>query len=497
MTSNIFAIRSCSGQRFECTDARRKTKATGVTKRFEMSRLIQLLAPLALASCAAGPDYVRPEPNSLGVPEGYRADSSTEALADMSTWWTGFGDPVLTRLIDDAFAGNLDIVQGMARLRQAREALVQARTDFLPNANATAGVGRNIDNSRSDTTSFSIGADASWEADIFGRIGRSVEAARADAEGAGYDLESIRTAIAGEVARNYVLARTAQASLTIARETLATQEENLEIAGFRVQAGLVSSLDEEQARGQRAQTAATIPTLEQNFTAAANRIAVLTGRAPGAVTDDLETEAPIPLGPDRIAVGIPADTLRQRPDVRSAERSLASATARIGVAESQLFPALGITGNIGTSALSLGGLTDVVTGGLFGRLSQMLFDGGLRRSQIRSQEAAADAALASYRQIVLIALEDVENSLVALNTAKRRQAELEIAFDATNNAAILARSQYRAGLTDFRTLLDAERSLLSSRDSLSRARGDQAQALIQLYLALGGGWQPLDPALEG
>ena len=300
-----------------------------------------------------------------------------------------------------------------------------------------------------------------------------------------------------EVARNYIAARSAQASLEIARDTLATQDENLEIAGFRVQAGLVSSLDEEQARQQRAQTAASIPGLEQDLAAAAYRLAVLTGQAPGAVSSRLAATAPIPLGPENVAAGIPADTLRQRPDVRSAERSLAAATARIGVAEAQLYPNLGISGNIGTSALSLGGLGDVITGGLFANLFQTIFDGGRRRSQVRSQEAAAEAALANYRQTVLLALEDVENGLVALQAAKARQAELAISFDAANNTAILARSQYRAGLTDFQRLLDAERSLLSARDSLSRVRAEQANALIQLYTALGGGWTPTDASFAG
>ena len=462
-----------------------------------MSRLIHILPLLALSACAAGPDYARPQAAALGVPEHYQAPAPAGAAVGLATWWAQFDDPALTALVDKGLAGNLDIAQSAARLRQAREALFQARSGLLPSIDASAGAGRNFDNERADSSSFSLGADAAWQIDLFGGIGRSVEASRAELAAAGYDLENVRTATAAEIARNYMLARSAQASLKIARETLVTQDDNLEIAGFRVQAGLASSLDQEQARQQRAATAASIPTLEQSFTAAANRLAVLTGQAPGAVTAQLTADAPIPLGPDSIAVGIPADTLRQRPDVRAAERSLAATTARIGVAKAQLLPALGISGNVGTSALSVGGLTDVITGGLFARLAQTLFDGGQRAAAVRAQRAAADGALAAYRQTVLTALEDVENALVALDTAKRRQTELAISFDAANNAAILARSSYRAGLTDFQTLLDAERSLLSSRDSLSRARADQAQTLIQLYLALGGGWQPIDPGTEG
>jgi NodT family efflux transporter outer membrane factor (OMF) lipoprotein len=288
-----------------------------------------------------------------------------------------------------------------------------------------------------------------------------------------------------------VQARLAQQRLENARSELAIADENLEIAGWRVQAGLVSSLDAEQARAQRAQTAATVPALESAFAAAAYRLAVLTGQAPGAATAALLAVRPIPAPPPSVAVGIPADTLRQRPDVRSAERALASATARIGVAEAQLYPALRLSGNIGTSALSVGSLFDGITGGLLAGLSQTLFDGGRLRSQVRSQQAAAEGAQATYRASVLTALEDIENGLVALRTARQRQQQFAIALDAANNSAILARSQYRSGLTDFQILLEAERALLSARDRLTGARADEALAIIQLYRALGGGWDPL------
>ncbi|MGH6781416.1 MAG: efflux transporter outer membrane subunit, partial [Sphingomonadaceae bacterium] len=327
---------------------------------------------------------------------------------------------------------------------------------------------------------------------LFGGIARSVEASRADLEGAWLDLAAVRTAIVAEVASNYVQLRLAQERLHIARETLEIDSENLDIARWRVQAGLVSSLDQEQARAQRARTAASIPSIETGYSGALNRLAVLTGQAPGAATAMLEQAAPIPAAPADIATGIPADTLRQRPDIRGAERTLAAATARIGVAEADLYPALRITGSIGTSALSFGGLTDIVTGGLFSSLSQSIFDGGRRRSQVRSREAAAEGALAAYRQSVLVAVEDVENALVALDAARTRADEFAIAFDAANNSAILARSQYRAGLTDFQTLLQTEQSLLSARDGAASTRADKALAVVQLYRALGGGWQTMD-----
>ena len=456
---------------------------------------------LLLGGCAVGPNYQSPAPVALGVPPVYAppitnpaTPGATAQVGDLSGWWRRFDDPMLTDLIARATASNLRVAESVARLAQARESLVQARGDLLPTLGGSAGATRNFTRIRhgasSGSTQLSLGLDASWQLDIFGGLTRGVQAARADEAAARFDLEGVRTSVAGEVATNYIEARLAQARLEIARSTLRTQDDNLQIAGWRVQAGLVSSLDAEQARGQRAQTAASISGLETAYLQAVNRLSVLTGQAPGALRTEMQATQPIPHGPDRIAVGIPADTLRRRPDVRSAEQQLAAATARIGVAKAALFPALSITGNINTDAARIGRLGDLLTGGLFAGITQTIFDAGRRTSQVRSARAGADFAFASYRQTVLSGLEDVENAIQALEAAKARQAELEIALDASNNAAIYARSQYRSGLIDFLTVLQSEQSLLSARDQLASAQADQALALVQLYLALGGGWQP-------
>lgn len=452
-----------------------------------------LLAPvLLLTACAVGPDYRAAPATELGVPDAYeRGMPGAFDVATAARWWTQLNDPALDALVEAAIAGNLDIAQAKSRLAQARESAVQAGAQLMPSASATGKGGRTVVSPGVDSSSFSVGADASWEADLFGANHRSLEAARASAQAADYDLAAVRIAIIGEVVTNYVNARLAQEQLRIARETLATQDDNLQIARWRVQAGLASSLDEQQARTQRATTAATIPTLEQSWRSALARIAVLTGQAPGEATRALESGGGIPVPPRGIAVGIPADTLRQRPDVRSSERSLASATAQIGVAKAALFPALTISGNIGTSALKLGNLGDVVTGGLFGTLGQLLFDGGATASRVRAQRAVAEEAYAAYRGAVLGALEDVQNGLVAVDATAVRAQALAEGLDAATNSAIIARSQYRAGLTDFPTLLETERSLLSSRTSEASARADEALALAQLYLALGGGWQTM------
>ena len=454
---------------------------------------------LATGACTTvGPNYRTPEPAALSVPDGYSSASgqTPENPAELARWWERFDDPLLTRLIDEASTGNLDLAVAASRLTQAREALVQARAGLVPTVGASGSAGRTV-GAGNDHSSFDIGADASWEVDLFGRIRRGIEAAGADAEASYYDREALRVAIAAEVATNYVEAHLAQERLGLARENLAIADDNLQIAGWRVQAGLASSLDSEQARAARAQTAAGIPSLDQAFRSAVFRLGVLTGRAPGALIDEMSAVRPIPKGPAEIAVGIPADTLRQRPDVRSTERALAAATARIGVAQAQLYPALRLTGNIGTSAFSLGGLFSAITGAIFGGIDQTLFDGGRLRSQLRSQRAATEGALATYHQSVLTALEDVENALVALCTARERQAQFAIALEAANNTAILARTQYRSGLTDFQTLLEAERSLVSARDGLAGTSGDETLALVQLYRALGGGWDPLAAPVTG
>ena len=456
-----------------------------------------ILALGAAACPTVGPDYRAPDQAALSVPQtDYGTPADAAEPADLARWWELLGDPLLTRLIDEANAGNLDLAVAASRLTQAREGLVQARAGLVPTVGASAGAGRTI-GVGNDNNRFDVGADAAWEIDLFGRIRRGIEAAGADAETAWFDREALRVAIAAEVATNYVDARLTQERLALARETLAIADDNLQIAVWRVQAGLASSLDSEQARAARAQTAAAIPSLERAFQSATYRLAVLTGRPPGALTEELSAPRDIPKGPADIAVGIPADTLRQRPDVRASERSLAAATARIGVAEAQLYPGLRLTGNIGSSAFGLGGLLDAITGAIFAGIDQTLFDGGRLRSQVRSQEAATEGALASYRQSVLTALEDVENALAALRAARERQREFAIAQEAANNSAILARTQYRSGLTDFQNLLDAERSLLAARDGLAGSRGDEALALVQLYRALGGGWDPQSEPVIG
>ena len=276
--------------------------------------------------------------------------------------------------------------------------------------------------------------------------------------------------------------------LAIAHDTLRYQDQNLQIARWRVQAGLVSSLDVEQARGQRAATAATIPQLESSLAASANAISTLIGEPPGRVLTLLKGSDSLPSPPTLAGLAPPAEVLRQRPDVRGAEETLIANSARVGVARAQLLPLLRLTGNVSTASSGLSGLFDVITGGIFATVSQLIFDGGRTRAQVHGAEAAAQGSLAAWRGTILAALEDVETASVDLKSARERVAIQEEALDAANSAALLARSQYEAGLTDFQNLLTAENQLLSARNGLVAAEADRASAFVRLTQALGGGW---------
>jgi NodT family efflux transporter outer membrane factor (OMF) lipoprotein len=463
------------------------------------ARSLPLLA--LLAGCAVGPDYRPPSAAALKVPAQFVA-AHPAGEVDLARWWTGFNDPVLTQLVERSLAANLDIESAGARLRQARASLRGAQGELLPTLGASGSVSRSVGrdsgsvidpnsgttiSTGGDTTVFRAGLDAAWEADLFGGIRRNIEAARADAQASESNLHFTQLTVASEVGLNYLDARLAQTRLRIARENLASQSETLQIVGWRVQAGLVSSLDLEQARQLRAQTAASIPAIETSYAAAVNRIAVLLGEAPGAVTALIDPPTAIPLAPGAIA--IPAEVLQRRPDIAAAERTLAAETARIGVATAELYPALRLTGSFSGSATSLADLPSAAIGNLVSSITAPIFQGGRIRAAIEGQRASTDAALAAYRLSVLTALEDVENALTSLSAAERREREVIVSAEAARNAVLYARSQYRAGLIDFQSLLESERSLLSSQDSSASARADRATATVQLYKALGGGWE--------
>ncbi len=442
-----------------------------------------------LAGCAIPRDTPPPMASVQPIPDRWVLAEPLGADIPLDQYWLLLDDPLVARFVSDAQIGNLDLAQAVTRLRAARAGLRQARAARLPQITGSAGAGRDIGDFAGDDVVFSVGGDAAWEADVFGRLAAGVDAARADLQAAGYSVADIERLIVAQVASQVVTARSLSAQLAIARETLANQEDNLQIARWRNQAGLVASLDVEQARTQRAQTAATIPLLEGDLVAVANAISTLIGEPPGRVYTAL-VEAPrdVPTPPADVALAVPADMLRRRPDVSAAEARLAADLDRVGIARAQLYPLVRLSGTIGTNATNFGNLLDIVTGNVFAGLTQLIFDGGRVRGQIEGAQAIADGSLAAWRQSILIALEEVESSAVDLDTSGQRVAALNEAADGAQNAALLARSQYQAGLIDFQTLLVIESQLLNTRTAAVNAEASRAVAFINLARALGGGW---------
>jgi len=459
-----------------------------------------MLAGLGLAGCVAvGPDYAPPKTD---VPASWsRLDPAAQPVAhaaatgDLSQWWRGLNDPLLTELMDEALQASPDLRSAQARLREARARRTVAAAGRFPSVTASGAARRSQSSEETGSgatrNSFSAGFDASWELDVFGGVRRSVEAAEADLESTAANLDHARVSLVAEVALNYVEVRALQTRLGIARANLASQSETLQLTDWRAQAGLVSSQDVEQARSNREQTRAQIPSLETSLAEAEHGLDILLGRAPGTLHARLVATGVLPVVPEQIAVGIPADTLRQRPDVLAAERRLAAETARVGVAEAARYPAFNLSGSIGLEALTLGALGNTAAASsLLAGITGPVFDAGRLRAQVEIQDAAREQAQVTYEQAVLTALQEVENALVALVRNRERVEALANAAESARSAAQMAQQRYSAGLIDFQSVLDTERSVLSAEDSLASSRADGVLALIRLYKALGGGWSP-------
>ncbi len=461
---------------------------------------------LLLAGCATlGPDYVPPEVSapaqwSAQLEGGLTSERiDTQALAK---WWWTLNDPTLTSLVERAIEGNLDLREARARVREARARRGISEADRFPSIDATgsARLTRSSEEAGSGTERdlYAVGFDASWELDLFGGIQRSIEAAEADLEASEEHLRDVLVTLVAEVALNYVEVRSFQARLSTAEANRNAQEETYKLVRSRFEAGLTSYLDVEQAKANLENTRSQIPTLQIGLEQAKNRLAVLLGENPGSVHDELSGRQSIPVTPLEIALGVPADVLRSRPDVRRAERELAAQTARIGVATAELYPKFTLPGSIGLEALSLGKLfsTGARFHGIGPSATWTIFDAGRIRRNIEVQNALQEKALIEYEAAILTALEDVENALVAYTKEQVRRHSLMEASQASQRAVDLARCQYLSGLTDFQSVLDAQRSLLSLKGQLAESEGEVTSNLIMLYKALGGGWTSLAPGSE-
>lgn len=479
--------------------SRGRSAATGPTcRRGFMGRLAAALAFFLVAGCAAvGPNYVPPEPTTVAEWHAPLEGGITAAPAELQTlaaWWATLNDPDLSELMERAVAGNLDLQQARARIWEARARRGVSRAELLPTLDASAAGTKNRRStdgaSPLKTKLFTAGFDAGWELDIFGGVRRSVEAAEANLQATREDLHDVLVSLLAETALNYTDVRTYQARLAAAEENLRLQSETYQLVDWRRQAGLADELAVEQARYNLESTRAQLPALRTGLEEAQNRLAVLLGEPPGAVSARLATPKPIPVTPPEIAVGVPADVLRQRPDIRRAERELAAQTARIGVATAELYPKFTLSGTIGIETPSLDDLFSppTHTSGFGAAVRWRLFDGGAVRSGIEVQEALREQYLTAYRSAVLGAFEEAENAIVAYTQEQRRRAALRETLAAARQAAALARHKYEAGLADFTAVLDAERALRAFEDQLAQSEGAVTSDLVRLYKALGGGW---------
>jgi outer membrane protein, multidrug efflux system len=448
-------------------------------------------ALLMLLSACAGLVTQRPgEPPAVDVPAAWSASSDGIAgSAATREWWKTFNDPQLTALVERALHANTDVQTAIANLRQARALVTVQNATLLPQLDASGSAQRSRSAAQPASNLFRAGFDASWEPDLFGANRAGLSAAQADALASAATLGDVQVSIAAEVATAYLQWRGTGVRLNVARENLKLQDETLQIAQWRAQAGLGSSLEVEQARAAAEQTRAQIPALEGLLAQTANSIAVLTARAPGQLPELAQAGA-APVAPDGIALTIPADTLRQRPDVRRAEQDVRAAASRATQAEAQRYPSFAPSGNIGLSALTLGALGASGSGAaaLLAGVSVPLFNGGALKAQVNARDAALAAAGSFYQGTVLTALQDVEDSLVALKSAQERRVTLQRAAEAADNASLIARQRYGSGLIDFQTVLDTQRMQLSTQDSLAAARTDVATSQVRLVKALGGGW---------
>ncbi len=458
-----------------------------------------LLGQIVLAGCAVGPNYRAPQP-ALNAAFANGAQTNLNNSESVAAWWRGFNDPTLSKIVDRVLTNNYDLRIATAHLREARALRRGTQFDLLPAVSADAGyTDRRLSSAaipgaigvNRHQELYDAGFDATWELDLFGRVRRSVEAGRAEVQAAVANRQDLQVTLISEVARNYFDLRGAQNQLAVARRNADNQRETLNITQARLEGGRGTDLDVARARAQLNSTLAGIPPLEATAAHSMHRLAVLAGDQPTALAAELKEPAPLPALPTLVAISNPESLLRRRADVRAAERYVAAATARIGVATADLFPRVTFNGRLGLEASRFSGLGGAGsdTWSFGPSISWAALDYGHVRSRIQAVGARAEAALAMYERTVLTTLEETENALVDFGREQTRRDFLRESVQASEIAASLARQRYENGATDFITVLDSERVLLEAQDQLARSQTRAAIALVAVYKALGGGWE--------
>lgn len=469
---------------------------------------------LLLAGCAVGPRYLRPESAAPATFQGAQAVEGrafAAATVDLVTWWRSFNDPLLTSLVERGLAQNLDLQQAAARVVQARAALKGANAALLPSGQVSgqAGevyqsletpigrIGSAFPQFERSTETYDLSLGASWEIDLFGGRDAVRDASRAEWQASQAGVTAARLSIAAQIADTYVAIRMLQARLDVARAQLDTQQKLVELIALQYGKGVAAELQLRQAEGALGQVRAAVPALQNERDIAMNALDVMLGLQPGTTRTELAVLAPIPLAPAVSAAGGPAALLRRRPDIIAAERMLAASNARIGVAVSEYYPKISLSGLLGTATTATGGLFSgnaTQANGILG-LRWRLFDFGRVDAEIKAAKGRNAEALAGYRLTVLRASQDVEDAFSTLVQQEARAMALARGEASLTRARSASFSAYKGGAVSLIEVLDADRRLFETRDGAIQAKAAAARGAIASFRALGGGWNP--PLISG
>lgn len=467
--------------------------------------IIALLLCVIFSACQVGPDY---RPHIMNVPEKWpdvkrKGDNNLQAAEaeKLAEWWTTLDDPALSGLVKRVLEGNRNLKIALTRIRQARAVLGEADKQLHPSITGSTTYRRTqsgkptVDDS--DPSAFSVGSDyyntgfdASWEIDLFGKKHRNIEAAAAELEVSGEGYRTVLVSMVSEAVSGYVRLRTLQKQLEIVTRNLEIQEKALSVLEDKAAAGLIGSLQVQQARYNVENTRARIPGYSVSIEETLNTLAILLGEMPGDLHDELSSPASIPVPGVEIVIGIPADILRRRPDIRKAERALAAQTARVGAATADLYPSLRLTGALGLTASSLDSFFSDENAALniSPFISIPVFNRNRIRDQIEIQNAIQERTLIEYETTVVDAIKEVRDAIMSYGEEQKRYRMLTKGAAAAQSALEIADERFNSGLVDFLDVLDAQRALLSFEESQASSRGTITLGLIKLYKALGGGW---------
>jgi NodT family efflux transporter outer membrane factor (OMF) lipoprotein len=456
--------------------------------------VLALCLAVFLTGCTVvGPKYVQPTADlQPSWSEIETASLKSDPPVDPRWWKTSFNDPVLDGLVESAIAENLSVRSAGLRVLQARQQLAIAMGNRYPQTQQLTGEAQSNTTDIGTTEQYNLGFNVSWEVDFWGRFKLAVQSAAAQFDASVADYDSVMLTLLADVARSYLIIRTDQQRLQVAETNVELQEESLRITTAKFDAGATSGLDLEQATTLLYNTRASMSSVQQSMQQTKNSLAFLLGRPPQDLGDLLDESRPIPTVPLDIAIGMPQELIRRRPDIRTAERQLAAQSAQIGIAAAELFPQFTIGGNIGMS--SQNGLSDLVNSNgfglnFFGMFKWNIFNYGRIKSNVRFQDALFQQLLVDYRNTVLQAQVDVENAIVAYLRSQQQLAEYNAAAESAQRAVTVSTAQYEDGLVNFNTVITTLNSLRQQQDLLATTQGAVATNLVQVYKSLGGGWE--------